>query len=99
MGERVLSAIIKPKLILVLIVLILALVYSLNAQDIFKLELMMDKSAFIKGEPVEVGVSIANVSNNLIQDKYFGSLQLLIFNKNGDEVQRSGAAGDYWGPT
>lgn len=86
------------KLKLFLFAMIVVYIQPLHAQDAFKLNLVMNKSIFIKGEPVEVGVSIVNVSNNLIQEKYLGSLDMKLINDSGVELPRNGGADFYGGP-
>lgn len=81
-----------------LIFTFLILVHSINAQNVFKIKITISKETYIIGEPIQIGISIINISNSVVKDDYLGSLILKLKDKNINDVQRSGISNNDWGP-
>ncbi|MCL4509468.1 MAG: hypothetical protein M1470_00105 [Bacteroidetes bacterium] len=78
--------------------LLLVLTSFVNAQHVFKINITIPKTTYIVGEPVQIGISVVNISGTTIHQTPLGFTGLRVIDENGKEVQRGGVAGNWWSP-
>lgn len=85
------------KTIYKLFALIIFISQSVNAQAL-KFEVNQPKEDYIKGELIEIGIGIKNISNTTIKPDLFESVKVRMFNENGSEISYKGPTFDLFTP-
>lgn len=81
---------------IIIINMILILTNIIKAQ-FTELELNFSKDTYYIAEPIDVGITLKNISSNLIYTN--GRIELNLFDKSGTLIQFTGSTGDHFSPT
>ncbi len=72
---------------------------SVHAQHSLKFDLQLEKSTYLVGEPVQVGISYVNVISGVIRGLNSSQTGLRVLDEKGREVNRAGVSGNHWSPS